>query len=142
MTEKQYYTRDEIIDRVIEVVEYIGVGDVIEIDNISQQVVNDDYYVIYSNDVEQALTQYGIAKAYYEVTDYLNEVLGSIEVTDLQPFKVANILFCIKGEEFIYTEFYDILYRWDGYYNGSLEIESDAQLKDIVNKLKEMKEVI
>ena len=63
---------------------------------------NEDYSFYYTRDAKEFLDEFGVWDAIDKVQEYEDDMFGEV-VTELgDPFKVANMLMYILGEELIY----------------------------------------
>ena len=63
---------------------------------------NEDYSFSYTSDAKEFLDEFGVWDAINKVQEYEDDMFGEV-VTELgDPFKVANMLMYILGEELIY----------------------------------------
>lgn len=108
---KKYFTIEEIKEDIAETLEWYS-GYYCDLHN---EVFNTNYYIIGTATAKEALEEYGVFDAIEKIQGYENEYFGEV-LTDLsEPEKVANMLYYILGEEFMFGgDFGEILIEhWD-----------------------------
>lgn len=102
MTElqKEYFTEKEIAEDIADILEHYD-GYYADLVN---EVFNTDYYIIGTHEAKQALEQYGVFSAIDEIKQYEQNNFGQVFTDFSNPEKVANMLYLIKGEEFLFNE--------------------------------------
>ena len=99
MTEtKKYFTREEAISDIIDCLEDGYSGYYCDLHN---EVFNTDYYISGTCEAKAALTQYGVFDAIEKVQKYEKDMFGETYTNVADPFKLANMLYYIIGEEVI-----------------------------------------
>lgn len=69
---KQYFTREEAIERMVEIASWEHFEDgVVLMDEVNFEDFFNDYYIIGIAKAREALEEYGVWKAFEEVQDYL-----------------------------------------------------------------------
>jgi len=110
--EKEYFTQEEIKQDLIDMLEVFN-GDY---GDLHHKTFNTDYYLIGTYECEKALEEYGVFDAIREVQAWEKEAFGEA-VTEADAFKIANMLYYIKAEDFMseyepfasaYSEIYDL----------------------------------
>lgn len=109
---KKYFTIEEIKEDIAEVLRgYSGYYC-----DLHNEVFNTNYYIEGTAIAKEALEQYGVFNAIEEIQAYERDNFGEV-YTDLgDPKKVANMLYYILGENFMFggDEFGEILNdHWD-----------------------------
>lgn len=124
---EKYFTIEEMKENIAEVLEWYT-GYYCDLHN---EVFNTSYYIVGTATAEKALEQYGVFDAIEKVQEYEKEHFGEI-LTDLSdPEKVANMLYYVLGDEFMYEdeEFFEILSEnWD-------EVASEEVNKQLIEAL-------
>jgi hypothetical protein len=70
--------------------------------DLHDHVFNSDYYIIWTNEAEEALEEYGIWDAIGKVKTYEEDRFGKIYTDLSDPVKVINMLHYIIGEEVLW----------------------------------------
>ena len=70
--------------------------------DLHDHVFNSDYYIIWTNEAEEALEEYGIWDAIGKVKAYEEDNFGEIYTDLSDPVKVINMLYYIIGEEVLW----------------------------------------
>ena len=70
--------------------------------DLHDHVFNSDYYIIWTNEAEEALKEYGIWDAIGKVKTYEEDRFGKIYTDLSDPVKVINMLHYIIGEEVLW----------------------------------------
>ena len=109
---KKYFTIEEIKEDIAEKLSCYS-GCYCDLHN---EVFNTNYYIVGTAIAKEALEQYGVFNAIEEIQTYERDNFGEV-YTDLgDPKKVANMLYYILGENFMFNgeEFGEILNEhWD-----------------------------
>ena len=96
MTSKKYFTHDEAIETLIEVIDNRTIG---YYEDLHHYAFNEDYYIIGTYKAQKALEQYGTFNAIEKIQTYEQDNFGEV-LTDLgNPEAVANMLWYIVGYE-------------------------------------------
>jgi len=70
---KQYFTREEAIERMVEIASWEHLEDgVVLMDEVNFEDILGDYYIIGIAKAREALEEYGVWKAFEDVQDYLD----------------------------------------------------------------------
>ena len=111
--EKEYFTHEEIKQDLIDILDgFSG-----EYAVLHHETFNTDYYLIGNYECEQALESYGVFDAIREVQAWEEDVTGET-YTEVNAFKIANMLYYIKAEAFmseyepfasLYSEVFDLV---------------------------------
>lgn len=102
MTEqKQYFTEEEMKERLIEILEYYSHDDIVDFGDLHHEVFNNDYYIVYTNEAEKALTQYGLFNALHEIQNYENDHFGKVLTDISSPCDVAQSLWNIHSYQYM-----------------------------------------
>lgn len=124
---KRYFTIEEIKEAIAEKLSWYSDYYC----DLHNEVANTDYYIIGYHEAEEALKQYGLFEAIGKVRDYENDVFGEVYTDLSDPEKIANMLFYIIAEEYMYgdSEFGKILMdHWD----DIADDETNEQLIEIL----------
>ncbi len=70
--------------------------------DLHDHVFNSDYYIIRTNEAEEALEEYGIWRAIEKIKTYEEDNFGKIYTDLSDPVKVINMLYYIIGEEVLW----------------------------------------
>jgi hypothetical protein len=99
MNLKEKTIREEARAAIIEALEndYIGYYA-----DLHHEVFNTDYYIIRTNEAEEALEEYGVWKAIEKIKTYEEDNFGEIYTDLSDPVKVINMLYYIIGEEVLW----------------------------------------
>ena len=99
MNLKEKTMREEARAAIIEALknDYIGYYA-----DLHDHVFNSDYYIIWTNEAEEALEEYGIWDAIGKVKTYEEDHFGEIYTDLSDPVKVINMLYYIIGEEVLW----------------------------------------
>lgn len=110
MTNKQYFTHQEALETILDLLES-GYNEYYS--DLHHYAFNEDYYIISAYEAKQALEQYGVFDAIEKVREYEMDNFGSF-TTEIDPGKIANMLFYIIGEEAMdfdpFNDFYNQVY--------------------------------
>lgn len=130
MENKKYFTKDEALEDIKEILEsYNGYYS-----DLHDQVFNTDYYIIGTYEAEKALEQYGTFKAIGKIQEYENDNFGEV-LTDLSdPEKIANMLYYIIGNEAI-QELYEYSETFLENENRCANVEDSDQIIQDINEL-------
>lgn len=109
---RKYFTIEEVKEDIAEVLEwYTGYYC-----DLHGEVFNTNYYIVGTATAKEALEQYGVFDAMEKIQEYEKEHFGEI-LTDLSdPERIANMLYYILGDEYMFYEgeFAEILSEhWD-----------------------------
>lgn len=99
MNLKEKTMREEARAAIIEALENDYIGYYADLHN---HVFNSDYYIIRTNEAEEALEEYGIWDAIGKVKTYEEDNFGKIYTDLSDPVKVINMLYYIIGEEVLW----------------------------------------
>ena len=91
-----YFTKDEALNTVLDLVKDGYEGDVYDLIN---EAFNTDYYIIGTANAEKALEQYGVFQAIRKIREYEEENFGENFTKIEDPEKVANMLYYIVGND-------------------------------------------
>lgn len=102
MTEqKQYFTTEEMKERIIEILEYYSKDDLLDYHDISEQLNNTYDYIVYYNEAKEALYQYDVFNAIETIKQYENLNFGEVTTDFSCPTQVANMLWYVLTEEYM-----------------------------------------
>ena len=102
ITTKQYFTEEEMHERIIDILEYYSDDDILDETEIFMELANVDYYIVYTREAKEALEQFGIFEALEIVTDYEMEMHGQATHRVAEPASFANYLWYILSEVYVY----------------------------------------
>lgn len=120
---KKYFTIEEVKEDIAETLEWYT-GYYCDLHN---EVFNTDYYIVGTATAVEALEQYGVFDAMKKIQEYEKEHFGEV-LTDLSdPEKIANMLYYILGDEYMFYEgeFAELL---SDYWNEEASEEVNEQL--------------
>ena len=102
MTEqKQYFTEEEMKERIIEVLEYYSKDDVIDVSDLHHDVFNSDYYIIGTYKAKEALNEFDVFEAIEVVQNWEMSMFGEKCEEISNPERFANLLWYILGENYM-----------------------------------------
>ena len=125
------FSKKEIIEDIVEYLE--NTGGVYACD-LHSEVFNSDYYIIGWDKAEEALVTYGVFDALYKVQTYEIYEFGEVTTDLSDPEKLANMLYYIESEEYLYSldgEISDIL---NEYWGDELEEKEIIKLIELFKK--------
>ena len=125
------FSKKEIIEDIIEYLE--NTGGVYGCD-LHSEVFNTDYYIIGSTKAKEALESYGVFDALNKVQTYEIYEFGEVTTDLSDPEKLANMLYYIESEEYLYSlegEISDII---NEYWGDELEENAIKKLIDLFKK--------
>ena len=125
------FSKKEIIEDIIEYLE--NTGGVYGCD-LHSEVFNTDYYIIGSTKAKEALESYGVFDALNKVQTYEIYEFGEGTADLSDPEKLANMLYYIESEEYLYSlegEISDII---NEYWGDELEENAIKKLIDLFKK--------
>lgn len=123
---KRYFTTEEIKENIAETLEWYS-GSYCDLHN---EVFNTNYYIVGTATAKEAIEEYGVFNAIEKIQGYEMEYFGEVYTDLSEPEKVANMLYYILGEEFMFGgDFGEILIEhWDEYADD----ETNEQLIEIL----------
>ena len=127
----QTFSKQEIIEDILEYLE--NTGGVYGCD-LHSEVFNTDYYIIGTTQAKEALESYGVFDALNKVQTYEAYNFGEVTTDLSDPEKLANMLYYIEGEDYIYSlegEISDIL---NEYWGDELEENAIKKLIELFKK--------
>ena len=127
------FSKKEIIEDILEYLEYTGgfYGC-----DLHSEVFNSDY-IIGTDKAKEALESYGVFDAINKVQTYEAYNFGEVTTDLLDPEKVANMLYYIESDEYLYSVDERIRDILDYYWNDELpekEIKKLIELIELVEK--------
>lgn len=123
---KKYFTEQEAIERIKEVVDEYEIH---YIDDIRFEVVGHDPYIIGSRKSEQALEEYGTFKAIGEIQEYEEMHFGEVHTDLSNPEDVSRALWDL----IVQRVFYDVIEVYE-----LEEYDDQETLTNISNKCEEL----
>lgn len=131
----KYFTEEEIIEQLIDTLEWYS-GYYCDLHN---EVFNSDYYIIGTYEAKKALEEYGVFEAIEKIQEYEVENFGELYTDISDPERVANMLYYLLAEEFMYGDgdFQSILSEnW----NRPADEETNEEMINILRELLEEEE--
>ena len=125
------FSKQEIIEDILEYLE--NTGGVYGCD-LHSEVFNTDYYIIGTTQAKEALESYGVFDALNKVQTYEAYEFGEVTTDLSNPEKLANMLYYIESEEYLYSlegEIHDIL---DEYWGDELPENEVKKLIELFKK--------
>lgn len=130
MTNYQF-SKEEIIEDILE---YLKNTNGFYGCDLHNEVFNTDYYIIGTYKAKKALENYGVFEALDKVQTYEKENYGEV-FTDLSdPEKVANMLYYIESQEYIYSSDGEISEILDEYWDDELPEKEIEKLVELFEK--------
>ncbi len=123
--------RQEARGRIVECLKYGYTGYYCDLHN---EVFNTDYYIIDSEQAEEALADYGVWEAIGKVMTYEKENFGEVYTDLSDPGKLINVLFYIIGEEVIY-EMLEESETWRENWNNRADEETNGKILEELGEL-------
>ena len=102
---KQYFTTLEVLERAKEELENYDRDEMVDFSNLTDEIANNDYYIVYIHEAINALEHYGVwgtFEAIGEVQEYETENYGEITTDLSDPTQVSNMVWYILVETTIY----------------------------------------
>ena len=131
----EYFTRKEIIEDLINTLDWYS-GYYCDLHN---EVFNSNYYIIGTYQAKEALEEYGVFEAIEKIQEYEVENFGELYTDISDPERVANMLYYLLAEEFMYGDgdFQSILSEnW----NRPADEETNEEMINILRELLEEEE--
>ena len=125
------FSKQEIIEDILEYLE--NTGGVYGCD-LHSEVFNTDYYIIGLTQAKKALESYGVFDALNKVQTYEIYEFGEVTTDLSDPEKLANMLYYIESEEYLYSlegEISDII---NEYWGDELEENEIKKLIELFKK--------
>ena len=125
------FSKQEIIEDILEYLE--NTGGVYGCD-LHSEVFNTDYYIIGTTQAKEALESYGVFDALNKVQTYESYNFGEVTTNLSDPEKLANMLYYIESEEYLYSldgEIHDIL---NEYWGDELQEKEIKKLIELFKK--------
>ena len=125
------FSKQEMIEDIIEYLE--NTGGVYGCD-LHSEVFNTDYYIIGKTQAKEALESYGVFDALNKVQTYEIYEFGEVTTDLSNPEKLANMLYYIESEEYLYSlegEISDII---NEYWGDELEEKDTKKLIELFKK--------
>ena len=125
------FSKHEIIEDILEYLE--NTGGVYGCD-LHSEVFNTDYYIIGTAKSKEALENYGVFDALNKVQTYEIYEFGEVTTDLSDPEKLANMLYYIESEEYLYSlegEIHNIL---DEYWGDELPENEVKKLIELFKK--------
>jgi hypothetical protein len=95
--------------------------------DLHNEVFNTDYYIIGTEQAEEALEEYGVFDAIEKVQTYEKDNFGEIYTDLSDPEKLINMLYYIIGEEVLF-EMMDGIEAWEKNWNNQADEETNAAI--------------
>ena len=125
------FSKKEIIEDIIE---YLENTDGVYGSDLHSEVFNTDYYFIGPAKAKEALENYGVFDALNKVQTYETYNFGEVTTDLSNPKKLANMLYYIESEEYLYSlegEISDII---NEYWGDELEEKAIKKLIELFKK--------
>ena len=125
------FSKQEIIEDILE---YLENTDGVYGCDLHSEVFNTDYYIIGTDKAKEALETYGLFDALNKVQTYEAYEFGEVTTDLSNPEKLANMLYYIESEEYLYSlegEIHDIL---DEYWGDELPENEVKKLIELFKK--------
>ena len=125
------FSKQEIIEDILE---YLENTDGVYGCDLHSEVFNTDYYIIGTAKSKEALENYGVFDALNKVQTYEIYEFGEVTTDLSNPEKLANMLYYIESEEYLYSlegEIHDIL---DEYWGDELPENEVKKLIELFKK--------
>ena len=125
------FSRKEIIEDILE---YLENTDGFYGCTLHSEVFNTDYYIIGTTKAKEALKRYGVFDALNKIQMYEIYEFGEVTIDLSDPEKLANMLYYIESEEYLYSlegEIHDIL---DEYWGDELPENEVKKLIELFKK--------
>ena len=125
------FSKKEIIEDILE---YLENTDGVYGCDLHSEVFNTDYYIIGTAKAKEALESYGVFDALNKVQTYEAYEFGEVTTDLTNPEKLANMLYYIESEEYLYSlegEISDII---NEYWGDELEEKAIKKLIELLKK--------
>lgn len=93
----EYFTREEVIDDIINMLEDISEDGEWEASELHNAIFNSDYYLDFEDEAQSALEEYGVFKAIRYVKAFENDTWAEDYTDYSDPIKLANMLHYAMG---------------------------------------------
>ena len=123
---KIYFTREEAMENIIDMLEYYGDCYC----DLHDEVFNTNYYIVGTYEAKQALEQYGVFNAIEKVQDYEKDNFGEFYTDLSDPEAVANVLWYIVGDEVIG----ELFNKFDNLWDEEATLENSQKLIEYLEK--------
>ena len=125
------FSKKEIIEDILEYLE--NTGGVYGCD-LHSEVFNTDYYIIGTHKAKEALESYGVFNALNKVQTYEAYNFGEVTTDLSDPEKLANMLYYIESEEYLYSLEGEISNILNEYWGDELEEKEIKKLIELFKK--------
>ena len=125
------FSKKEIIEDIVEYLENTG-G--VYVCDLHSEVFNTDYYIIGSAKAKEALENYGVFDALNKVQTYETYEFGEVTTDLSDPEKLANMLYYIESEEYLYSLEGEISNILNEYWGDELEEKEIIKLIELFKK--------
>ena len=125
------FSKQEIIEDILEYLE--NTGSVYGCD-LHSVVFNTDYYIIGTAKAKEALESYGVFDALNKVQTYEIYEFGEVTTDLSDPEKLANMLYYIESEEYLYSLEGEISNILNEYWGDELEENITKKLIELFKK--------
>ena len=125
------FSKQEFIEDILEYLE--NTGGVYACD-LHSEVFNTDYYIIGSTKAKEALETYGVFDALNKVQTYEAYNFGEVTTDLSDPEKLANMLYYIESEEYLYSLEGEISNILNEYWGDDLEEKDIKKLIELFKK--------
>ena len=125
------FSKQEIIEDILEYLENtVGVYGC----DLHSEVFNTDYYIIGTTQAKEALESYGVFDALNKVQTYETYNFGEVTTDLSNPEKLANMLYYIESEEYLFSLEGEISVILNEYWGDELEEKAVKKLIELFKK--------
>ena len=125
------FSRKEIIEDILE---YLESTDGVYGCDLHYEVFNTDYYIIGTTQAKKALERYGMFDAINKVATYEAYNFKGVTTDLTDPKKLANMLYFIESEEYLYSLEGEISAILNEYWGDELEENEIIKLTELFKK--------
>ena len=125
------FSKHEIIEDILE---YLENTDGFYGCDLHSEVFNTDYYIIGMSQAKEALETYGVFDAINKVQTYEAYEFGEVTTDLSNPEKLANMLYYIVSEEYLYSLEGEISNTLNEYWGDELEEKEVKKLIELFKK--------
>lgn len=126
-----HFSKEEIIGDILD---YLKNNNTFYGCDLHNEVFNTDYYIIGTYKAEKALENYGVFDALGKVQTYETQEFGEVYTDLSNPEKVANMLYYIESQEYLYSLEGEISEILDEYWNDELPEKEIKKLIELFEK--------
>ena len=125
------FSKKEIVEDILEYLENTSGFYGCELHN---EVFNTDYYIIGTDKAKEALESYGVFDAINKVQTYEAYNFGEVTTDLSNPEKLANMLYFIESEEYLYSLEGEISNILNEYWGDELQENEIKKLIELFKK--------